>query len=211
VCRAVRAIKAAVPQIGVLCDVALDPYTSHGHDGVLRGDDVHNDSTVEILVQQALVQVAAGCDIIAPSDMMDGRVGAIRRALDTEDLTDVSIMGKTTDATPKEIGPNQLLGGIVLNVNTTMGFRVSLVAHNTTTHAPVGRIVLEGIINRVGSVSTTNIFGTVTKVVNDANLAGLDANATANVTAGALKIMVTGIAATNLNWVGRVSLEEVGG
>jgi hypothetical protein len=126
-------------------------------------------------------------------------------------VTDVSIMGKTTDATPKEIGPNQLLGGIVLNLNTTMGFRVSLVAHNTTTHAPVGRIVLEGIINRVGSVSTTNIFGTVTKVVNDANLAGLDANATANVTAGALKIMVTGIAATNLNWVGRVSLEEVGG
>jgi len=82
VCRAVRAIKAAVPQIGVLCDVALDPYTSHGHDGVLADDDVHNDQTVDILVQQALVQVAAGCDIIAPSDMMDGRIGAIRAALE---------------------------------------------------------------------------------------------------------------------------------
>jgi porphobilinogen synthase len=82
VCRAVRAIKAAVPGIGVLCDVALDPYTSHGHDGVLRGDDVHNDATVEMLVQQSLVQVAAGCDIIAPSDMMDGRIGAIRTALE---------------------------------------------------------------------------------------------------------------------------------
>jgi porphobilinogen synthase len=82
VCRAVRAIKAAVPNIGVLCDVALDPYTSHGHDGVLRGDDVHNDATVELLVQQSLVQVAAGCDIIAPSDMMDGRIGAIRTALE---------------------------------------------------------------------------------------------------------------------------------
>ena len=82
VCRAVRAIKAAVPQIGVLCDVALDPYTSHGHDGVLHGDDVHNDATIEILVQQSLVQVAAGCDIIAPSDMMDGRIGAIRAALE---------------------------------------------------------------------------------------------------------------------------------
>ena len=82
VCRAVRAIKAAVPQIGVLCDVALDPYTSHGHDGVLHGDDVHNDATIEILVQQSLVQVAAGCDIIAPSDMMDGRIGAIRTALE---------------------------------------------------------------------------------------------------------------------------------
>ena len=82
VCRAVRAIKAAVPQIGVLCDVALDPYTSHGHDGVLKDDDVHNDATIEILVQQSLVQVAAGCDIIAPSDMMDGRIGAIRTALE---------------------------------------------------------------------------------------------------------------------------------
>jgi porphobilinogen synthase len=82
VCRAVRAIKAEVPQIGVLCDVALDPYTDHGHDGVLRDGDVHNDATVDILVQQALVQVAAGCDIIAPSDMMDGRIGAIRAALE---------------------------------------------------------------------------------------------------------------------------------
>ena len=82
VCCAVRAIKSAVPEIGVLCDVALDPYTSHGHDGVLRGDYVHNDATVEILVQQSLVQVAAGCDIIAPSDMMDGRIGAIRAGLE---------------------------------------------------------------------------------------------------------------------------------
>jgi porphobilinogen synthase len=82
VCRAVRAIKAAAPQIGVLCDVALDPYTSHGHDGLLRDGDVHNDATVEMLVQQSLVQVEAGCDIIAPSDMMDGRIGAIRAALE---------------------------------------------------------------------------------------------------------------------------------
>ncbi len=82
VCRAVRAIKAAVPEIGVLCDVALDPYTSHGHDGLLRDGDVHNDATVEMLVQQSLVQVEAGCDIIAPSDMMDGRIGAIRAALE---------------------------------------------------------------------------------------------------------------------------------
>jgi porphobilinogen synthase len=82
VCRAVRAIKAAVPEIGVLCDVALDPYTTHGHDGLLRDGDVHNDATVEMLVQQSLVQVEAGCDIIAPSDMMDGRIGAIRAALE---------------------------------------------------------------------------------------------------------------------------------
>ena len=82
VCRAVRAIKKAVPQIGVLCDVALDPYTSHGHDGLIGDGDVHNDATIEMLVQQALVQAEAGCDIIAPSDMMDGRVGAIRAALE---------------------------------------------------------------------------------------------------------------------------------
>src|SRR5882724_2404072 len=82
VCRAVRAIKAAVPEIGVLCDVALDPYTSHGHDGILRDGDVHNDATLDMLVRQSLVQVAAGCDIIAPSDMMDGRIGAIRAALE---------------------------------------------------------------------------------------------------------------------------------
>ena len=82
VCRAVRAIKSAVPEIGVLCDVALDPYTSHGHDGLLRDGDVHNDATVEMLVRQSLVQVQAGCDIIAPSDMMDGRIGAIRTALE---------------------------------------------------------------------------------------------------------------------------------
>jgi len=82
VCRTVRAIKSAVPEIGVLCDVALDPYTSHGHDGLLRDGDVHNDSTVEMLVRQSLVQVEAGCDIIAPSDMMDGRIGAVRAALE---------------------------------------------------------------------------------------------------------------------------------
>jgi porphobilinogen synthase len=84
VCRAVREIKHAVPQIGVMCDVALDPYTDHGHDGVFDASGAHiaNDETVELLVKQALVQVDAGCDIIAPSDMMDGRIGAIRTALE---------------------------------------------------------------------------------------------------------------------------------
>jgi porphobilinogen synthase len=84
VCRAVREIKRAVPQVGVLCDVALDPYTDHGHDGVFDKSGAHiaNDETVALLVKQALVQVEAGCDIIAPSDMMDGRIGAIRAALE---------------------------------------------------------------------------------------------------------------------------------
>lgn len=88
VCRAVRAIKAQVPDIGILCDVALDPYTSHGHDGVMDEETPHgrilNDETVDILVRQALVQAEAGCDIVAPSDMMDGRIGAIRTALEAE-------------------------------------------------------------------------------------------------------------------------------
>ena len=92
VCRAIRAIKKAVPEVGVLCDVALDPYTSHGHDGLLRDGVILNDETVEILVRQALVEAEAGCDVIAPSDMMDGRVAAIRAGLDRAGFADVSIM-----------------------------------------------------------------------------------------------------------------------
>jgi porphobilinogen synthase len=92
VCRAIRAIKKEVPEIGVLCDVALDPYTSHGHDGLLRDGIILNDETVAVLVKQALVEAEAGCDIIAPSDMMDGRVGAIRAGLDGAGFTDVQIM-----------------------------------------------------------------------------------------------------------------------
>jgi porphobilinogen synthase len=92
VCRAVRAIKAAVPEIGVLCDVALDPYTSHGHDGLLIGGEIANDETVEILIQQALVQAEAGCDVLAPSDMMDGRIGAIREALEDRGFKNTLIM-----------------------------------------------------------------------------------------------------------------------
>ena len=105
VCRAVRAIKSAVPQIGLLCDVALDPYTSHGHDGVLRGGTVHNDATVEILVQQSLVQVKAGCDIIAPSDMMDGRIGAIRAALENASHHDTLLMAYAAKYASAFYGP----------------------------------------------------------------------------------------------------------
>ena len=92
VCRAVRAIKAAVPQIGIMCDVALDPYTSHGHDGVMRDGRILNDESVSLLVKQAVVQAQAGCDVIAPSDMMDGRIGAIRNGLDAAGFQDVAIM-----------------------------------------------------------------------------------------------------------------------
>jgi porphobilinogen synthase len=105
VCRATRTIKDKVPDIGVLCDVALDPYTSHGHDGVIRDDYVANDETVEILVRQALIQAKAGCDIIAPSDMMDGRVGAIRQALEREGFKNVQIMSYAAKYSSAFYGP----------------------------------------------------------------------------------------------------------
>ncbi len=105
VCRAIRAIKQAVPEIGVLCDVALDPFTSHGHDGLIRDGIILNDETVAVLVRQALVQAEAGCDIIAPSDMMDGRVGAIRKGLDRNDFTDVSIMAYAAKYASAFYGP----------------------------------------------------------------------------------------------------------
>jgi porphobilinogen synthase len=105
VCRAVRAIKKAVPEIGVLCDVALDPYTSHGHDGILIGDYVANDESVEILVRQALVQADAGCDIIAPSDMMDGRVAAIRAALEENGFCNTLIMAYAAKYASAFYGP----------------------------------------------------------------------------------------------------------
>jgi porphobilinogen synthase len=105
ICRAVKAIKQAVPGIGVLCDVALDPYTSHGHDGLIKDGDVHNDSTVAVLVEQALVQAEAGCDIIAPSDMMDGRIGAIRAALEKKHHHNVLIMAYAAKYASAFYGP----------------------------------------------------------------------------------------------------------
>jgi porphobilinogen synthase len=105
VCRAVRAIKKEVPEIGIMCDVALDPYTSHGHDGLLRHGVIVNDETVAVLARQALVQAEAGCDIVAPSDMMDGRVGAIREALDRAGRTDVQIMSYAAKYASAFYGP----------------------------------------------------------------------------------------------------------
>jgi len=105
ICRAVRAIKRAVPGIGVLCDVALDPYTTHGHDGIVVDGYVANDETLEILVRQALVQAQAGCDIIAPSDMMDGRVGAIRSALEESGFKNTLIMAYAAKYASAFYGP----------------------------------------------------------------------------------------------------------
>jgi porphobilinogen synthase len=105
VCCACRAIKREVPEIGLITDVALDPYTSHGHDGILRGGRIVNDETVFVLVQQALNQARAGADIIAPSDMMDGRVGAIRAGLDAENFEDVQILSYAAKYASAFYGP----------------------------------------------------------------------------------------------------------
>ena len=91
VCRAVRRVKATFPQLAVLCDVALDPFNADGHDGLVVDGRILNDESVEVLVKQALVQAEAGCDIQGPSDMMDGRIGAIRKALDAKGFQDVKI------------------------------------------------------------------------------------------------------------------------
>ena len=105
VCRAVQAMKAAAPEVGIMCDVALDPFTDHGHDGLIEDGRILNDASVERLVEQSLVQARAGCDIIAPSDMMDGRVAAIRAALEGEGFQDVMIMAYAAKYASAFYGP----------------------------------------------------------------------------------------------------------
>jgi len=105
VCRAVKAMKDAAPEVGVMCDVALDPFTDHGHDGLIEHGRVLNDATVEALVAQGLVQAEAGADILAPSDMMDGRVGALRTALEGAGLQDVMIMSYAAKYASAFYGP----------------------------------------------------------------------------------------------------------
>jgi len=105
VCRGIRAIKEKTPEVGVIADVALDPYTSHGHDGVLEGDEIVNDASVAALIAQALNQARAGADVIAPSDMMDGRIGAIRAALDAAGYDQVQIMSYAAKYASAFYGP----------------------------------------------------------------------------------------------------------
>src|SRR3954462_3891858 len=105
VCKTVRAIKKEFPGLGVLCDAALDPYTSHGHDGLLEDGTILNDETVAVLGRQALVQAEAGCDIIAPSDMMDGRVAAIRGGLAAAGFLDMQIMAYAAKYASAFYGP----------------------------------------------------------------------------------------------------------
>ena len=105
VCRALRLIKKKYNQIGIMCDVALDPYTSHGHDGILKDNYVDNDKTIKILIRQSLLQAKMGCDVIAPSDMMDGRVGQIRKALDKNGFQSVQILSYAVKYASNFYGP----------------------------------------------------------------------------------------------------------
>jgi len=105
VCRAVRAIKARQRDLGIICDVALDPYTSHGQDGLVRNGYVVNDETLDVLGRQAVVQAQAGCDVIAPSDMMDGRIGAVRKALDHAGFDQVQILAYAAKYASAFYGP----------------------------------------------------------------------------------------------------------
>jgi porphobilinogen synthase len=105
IARAVKAMKDAAPEVGVMCDVALDPFTDHGHDGIIREGRIHNEATIERLVEQGLMQAKAGCDILAPSDMMDGRCGVLRKALEAEGLSDVMIMSYAAKYASAFYGP----------------------------------------------------------------------------------------------------------
>jgi len=102
---AVKAMKDAAPEVGIMCDVALDPFTDHGHDGLIENGRILNDATIERLIEQGLMQARAGADILAPSDMMDGRVGAIRGALEGAGLSDVMIMSYTAKYASAFYGP----------------------------------------------------------------------------------------------------------
>ena len=115
VCNAIKISKKVNNELGVICDVALDPFTDHGHDGVIINDQIDNDKTLEILCDQALIQAEAGCDIIAPSDMMDGRVGLIRDKLDSHGFTNVQIMSYAVKYASAFYGPFRDAVGSTVN------------------------------------------------------------------------------------------------
>ena len=106
VCRAIQEIKKRYKnEIGIMCDVALDPYTSHGHDGLMKSNTILNDETIEVLINQSLLQAEMGCDVLAPSDMMDGRIGKIRKALDRNKFQDVQILSYAAKYASSFYGP----------------------------------------------------------------------------------------------------------
>ena len=118
ICRSLKFLKKRYSDVGVMCDVALDPYTSHGHDGIIINDKIDNDETIKVLVEQALLQARMGCDVIAPSDMMDGRVGVIRKALDKNKFLNVSIVSYSAKYASNFYGPFRDAVGSKKNLKT---------------------------------------------------------------------------------------------
>ena len=118
ICKSLKLIKKKYSGIGVMCDVALDPYTSHGHDGIIVNNQIDNDKTIKILVKQALLQAEMGCDVIAPSDMMDGRVGAIRKALDKRNFQNVGILSYAAKYASSFYGPFRDAVGSRMNLKS---------------------------------------------------------------------------------------------
>ncbi len=118
ICKAIKTLKDAVPDMGVLCDVALDPFTTHGQDGLIENGYVVNDRTIDALIAQTLNQVSAGCDIVAPSDMMDGRIGAIRGALEQDGYAETSIMAYSAKYASGFYGPFRDAVGSTGNLGT---------------------------------------------------------------------------------------------
>ena len=117
ICEAIKISKKVNPDLGVICDVALDPYTDHGHDGIIHNNQIDNDLTLDILCKQAIVQAQAGCDILAPSDMMDGRVGAIRDTLDEHGFINVQIMSYAAKYASSFYGPFRDAVGSAVNLS----------------------------------------------------------------------------------------------
>ncbi len=118
ICKSIKLIKRNYPKIGIMCDVALDPYTSHGHDGIIINNQIDNDKTNEILVAQALLQAEMGCDVISPSDMMDGRIGKIRKALDKNNFQNVNILSYAVKYASSFYGPFRDAVGSKTNLKT---------------------------------------------------------------------------------------------
>ena len=119
ICKSIKLVKKKYPKIGIMCDVALDPYTSHGHDGIIVNKKIDNDETNKILVKQALLQANMGCDVISPSDMMDGRIGEIRKALDKNNFKDVSILSYAVKFASNFYGPFRDAVGSKINLKSS--------------------------------------------------------------------------------------------
>ena len=144
VCKSLRLIKKKFPNIGVMCDVALDPYTSHGHDGVIINNNINNDETIKILVQQALLQAKMGCDVIAPSDMMDGRVGEIRKYLDKNNFHDVNILSYAVKYASSFYGPFRDAVGSRSNLKTNKKTYQMDYRNSVESYREVGLDIKEG-------------------------------------------------------------------